>query len=148
MAWIKRRLTPNKEEIQADFAALVKAMSGAVPRAAKESDTALEQYRFHLQAAKDIAEVRKNLKGKIAALKSSPPKYVGAGKSNYLEGIKVLEESIDREIEAHEALTRAFMLQYSSKNPGLDYDLKEKLPALERLVDALMFTRMRWAIQP
>ena len=146
MAWIKKRLTPNKDEIREDFAEMVKAMSTAVPKAVKESDIALEQYRFHLQAAKDIAEVRKNLKGKIAALKASPPKYVGAGKSNYLEGIKILEESIDHEIEAHESLKRAFMLQYSTKDQAKKDDLKQKLPGLEALVDTLMFTRMRWDI--
>ena len=77
MNWLKRRLTPDSSIIQEDFEAMVKAMSVAVPVAAKEYDALLEQYRFHIQAAKDISEVRKNLKGKIAALKAKPPKYIG-----------------------------------------------------------------------
>ena len=61
---------------------MVKAMSVAVAPETKESDALLEQYRFHMQAAKDIAEVRNNMKGKITTLKANPPKYIGSGKSN------------------------------------------------------------------
>ena len=144
MTWIRKRLTTNKEEIGADFTDMVKELSNAVPQEAKESDLSLEQYRYHMQVANDITELKINMKNKIEAfLANSNQEFV----DNFKDGLKLLEETIDTEINYHESLRRTYMLMYSMKDEGQQNFLKQTLIELEPIVDKIMYTRMRWDIR-
>lgn len=97
MSWIRKRLTPNKEEIRAEFIDMVKALSTGTPQVVKESDAELENYRHHLQSAQDVAGFRDSIKGKLNTLKIA---HENSG-SNILPGIAQYEEFIDLEIYTH-----------------------------------------------
>ena len=143
MSWIRKRLTPNKEEIKEDFVDMVKALSVAVPEAVKENDQALDQYRYHQQASNDIKKAKESLQGKFLTLRKN---ISSTGSSNLTDGIKFLEDTIDLEISAHESIRRVYMLRFSLKGneEAKKKELQEKIPKLEELVDQIMFQRMRW----
>ena len=100
MSWIRKRLTPNKDEIKNEFIDIVRALSNNTPNAVKDTDQELANYRYHLKAAQDITNFKASIQGKLKNLKARHEEK----RPNMLSGIMQYEEFIDLEIYTHQCL--------------------------------------------